>query len=69
MSADWLNVRHSLTMEQNFDYHRDNVDVQALDKIMETLQILYTFLYEYGVGPPSAFDTAAFLLGMDSYKF
>jgi hypothetical protein len=36
---------------------------------METLQILYTFLYNYGVRPPFAFSTAAVLLGMDSYKF
>jgi hypothetical protein len=26
--------------------------VHMLDKIMETLQILYTFVYQYGVGPP-----------------
>jgi hypothetical protein len=42
---------------------------QGLDKIMETLQILYTFLYLYGVGPPFAFNTTAVLLGMDSDKF
>jgi hypothetical protein len=34
---------------------------------MEILQILYTFLYKYGVGPPFALSTAA-ILGMDSYK-
>jgi hypothetical protein len=44
-------------------------DIQRLDKMMETLQILYTFLYYYGVGPPFFFSTAAFLLGMDLYKF
>jgi hypothetical protein len=28
-------------------------DIQRLDKIMQTLQILYTFFYYYyGVGPP-----------------
>jgi hypothetical protein len=43
--------------------------IQGLNKIMETLQILYTFLYQYGVGSPFAFNTAAVLLGMDSYKF
>jgi hypothetical protein len=42
---------------------------KGLDKTMETLQILYTILYEYGVGPPIAFNTATILLGMDSYKF
>jgi hypothetical protein len=42
--------------------------VQGLDKIMETLQMLYTFIYYYGVGPPFALCTAA-ILGMDSYKF
>jgi hypothetical protein len=36
---------------------------------METLQILYTFIYEYRVGPSFAFNTAAILLGIDSYKF
>jgi hypothetical protein len=38
-------------------------------QIMEKLQILYTFLYYYGVGPPFAFNTAAVLPEMDSYKF
>jgi hypothetical protein len=33
------------------------------------LQTLYTFLYWYGVGPPIAFNAAAILFGMDSYKF
>jgi hypothetical protein len=37
---------------------------------METLQILYTFLYYYGVGPPFTFNTAAVLLAaVDSYNF
>jgi hypothetical protein len=36
---------------------------------METLHILYTFLYLYGVGPPFAFSMTTVLLGMDSYKF
>jgi hypothetical protein len=35
---------------------------------METLQILHTFLYSYGVGAPFAFNTAAVLLGMNLYK-
>jgi hypothetical protein len=43
--------------------------LQGLDKIMEALQTLYTFIYYYGVGPPFALNTAASLLGMDSYKF
>jgi hypothetical protein len=43
--------------------------MQGLKKIMETLQILYTFLYQCDVEPPFAFNTAAVLLGMDSYKF
>jgi hypothetical protein len=33
---------------------------------METLQVLYTFLYEYSVDPPFIFNTAAILLGVDS---
>jgi hypothetical protein len=36
---------------------------------MGTLQILYIFLYEYGVGKSFAFNTAAILLGMESHKF
>jgi hypothetical protein len=32
-------------------------------------EILYTFLYQYGIEPPFAFNTAAILLGMDLYKF
>jgi hypothetical protein len=40
-----------------------------LGKIMETLQILNTFLYQYGVRPPFAFNTATILLRMDFYKF
>jgi hypothetical protein len=32
---------------------------QGLNKIMETLQLLYIILYFYGVGPPFAFNTAA----------
>jgi hypothetical protein len=32
--------------------------MQGLDKIMETLQILYTFLYKYGFGAIFAFSTA-----------
>jgi hypothetical protein len=31
-----------------------------------TLQILYTSLYQYGVGPSFVFNTGAVLLGMDS---
>jgi hypothetical protein len=40
-----------------------------LDKIMESLQILYAVLHEHGVGPPFDFNTAAVLLEIDSYKF
>jgi hypothetical protein len=43
--------------------------MQGLYKIMEILQILFIFLYYYGVGPAFVFNTAAILLGMDSYKF
>jgi hypothetical protein len=43
--------------------------IQGLDKIIETLQILYTFHNYYGARPPFALSTAAILLGMDSYKF
>lgn len=42
---------------------------QGLDKIMETLEIIYTFLYEHGDGPTSAFNTATMLLGMDLSTF
>jgi hypothetical protein len=41
-------------------------DIQGPYKIMETIQIL---LYYYGVGPSLTFSTAAFLVGMDLYKF
>jgi hypothetical protein len=34
----------------NFLIHHGKY-IQVLNKIMETLQILYTFLYLYGVGP------------------
>jgi hypothetical protein len=34
---------------------------------METLQILYIFLYQYDVRPYFAFNAAAFLLGMGLY--
>jgi hypothetical protein len=37
------------------------MDIHGLDKIMETLQTLYTFLYWH--------STAAIILGMDFYKF
>jgi hypothetical protein len=40
-----------------------------MDRIMETLQILYAFLYYYGVGPSFPFNTAAALLGMNSCSF
>jgi hypothetical protein len=43
-------------------------DIQGLEKIMETLQILFTFLYYYGAGPPFASNTTAVLLGMDLYN-
>jgi hypothetical protein len=48
-----------------------NLTVQTLDKIMETLHILYTrtFLYWYGVGPPFAFSIVTNILGICSYKF
>jgi hypothetical protein len=36
--------------------------IQVLDKIMETLQILYAFLCYYGGGQPFAFSTATVLL-------
>jgi hypothetical protein len=39
---------------------------KGVGQIMETLQILYKFLYYYGVGPPFALSTAA-ILGMDSF--
>jgi hypothetical protein len=42
--------------------------IQGLDKIVGTLPILYTFLYQYGVGPSFGFGTGAVILGMDSYK-
>jgi hypothetical protein len=41
----------------------------GMDKIMETLQILYTSHYYCGVGPLLAFSAAAVRLGMGSYKF
>jgi hypothetical protein len=41
----------------------------CLDKIMEALHIVYAILYEHGVEPPFAFNTAALLLGIDLYKF
>jgi hypothetical protein len=44
------------------------LDLQGLDKIMETLQILYIFLYLYGGEPPFIFNAAAIRLVMDLYK-
>jgi hypothetical protein len=44
--------------------------IQGFEKIMETLQILYTSLfYYYGVGPPFVFNTATILLRINSHKF
>jgi hypothetical protein len=43
--------------------------LQGLDKTMDTLQILYTFLYLYDVGPNFAFSTAALLLVLDRTSF
>jgi hypothetical protein len=45
------------------------MNVKGLEKVIETLQTLYTFLYYYGVGPPFAFNTVAVFLGINSYKF
>jgi hypothetical protein len=45
------------------------MDIQGLHKVMETLQILHTFLYKYCVGPSFAFSTATTILGMNWYKF
>jgi hypothetical protein len=38
------------------------IHIQGLDRIRETLQILYTYFY-CGVGPPFALNTATILLG------
>jgi hypothetical protein len=37
--------------KQHFKEITSKYDIQGLGEIMQTLQILYAFLYQYGVGP------------------
>jgi len=46
--------------------HFTSANTQKMDKIMETVVKDVIFLYEYGVGPPFACNTACLLLGIDS---
>jgi hypothetical protein len=44
--------------------------IQELDIIMETVSVLYMFLYQYGVGPPFPFSTATIISwnGLTSFE-
>ena len=58
----------SLGLGASFQWqaHFTTANIQRMDKIMETVVRGAIFLYEYGVGPPSACNTACLLLGIDS---
>jgi hypothetical protein len=58
----------SLSLGGSFQWraHFTTASIQRMDKIMETVVRDVIFLYEYGVGPPFACNTACLLLGIDS---
>jgi hypothetical protein len=58
---------HSLSYGASFQWqaHFTTANVQRMDKIMETVVKNVVFLFEYGLGPLFACNTACLLLGME----